>query len=430
MHSGENRNKSSVTDEALKNCLGKIKYKPFLANFTEVNGVKDFTSHDIEYQEDEDGNTVVKYIERQVGCFTADEPTIEYDEELGHNYVYANVAIPREYTDAAAIIERKGGTKVSAELMVNKMSYDADKGILNLEDIVVMGATALGTDPESGEPVQEGMEGAHLEITDFSADNNRVNYADDPALVEMLKKLVDERLEAFVNSGDPAQNLGKEGQAMENSNPQVYMLTMPDGTVRKFELSSDEIDCALRRLVNETYADDEHWYDVTVYPDTTTLVMENWMSWVPEAYRQEYSREGDTFSLVGERTAVKRIWATDEEISAIDQIKADKAELERRLDEVNNLLGTYQAAEAEQRKLDLLNSADYSVISDTDEYRELFENHSDLSIDEVSNKLNAMLLAYAKKKFAVKPEVQKPKGITIPVVNNKKAKSPYGGLFD
>ena len=112
MHSGENRNKSCVTDEALKNCLSKIKYKPFLANFTEVDGVKDFTSHDAEYSEDEDGNTVVTYIERQVGCFTADEPTIEYDEEHKHNYVYAYVAIPREYTDAAAIIERKGGTKV------------------------------------------------------------------------------------------------------------------------------------------------------------------------------------------------------------------------------------------------------------------------------------------------------------------------------
>lgn len=217
---------------------------------------------------------------------------------------------------------------------------------------------------------------------------------------------------------------------MDHSNPQIFKLTMPDGVVKEFELSSDEIDFALRNLVNETYADDDHWYGVTVYPDTNTVIMSNWYSYTPEDYRQEYSREDDNFALVGERVPVKRIWATDEEIAALDQIKADKASLEQKLEEVNTILGTYQAAEAEAKKQELLNGAEYSVISGSDEYKELAENHADFSVDEVRDKLNAMLLAYAKKQFAVKPEAVKPQGIVIPVVDSKKSKSPYGGLFD
>lgn len=314
--------------------------------------------------------------------------------------------------------------------MVNKMSYDASAGVLNLEDIEVMGATALGVDPDTGAQIQEGMEGAHLDIVDFEEGSNRFTYADDPELIEMLTKLVDERMQAFINSGDTAQNLGKEGQTLDHSNPQIFKLTMPDGVVKEFELSSDEIDFALRNLVNETYADDDHWYDVTVYPDTNTVIMSNWYSYTPEDYRQEYSREDDNFALVGERVPVKRIWATDEEIAALNQIKTDKASLEQKLEEVNTILGTYQAAEAEAKKQELLNGAEYSVISDSDEYKELAENHADFSVDEVRDKLNAMLLAYAKKQFAVKPEAVKPQGIVIPVVDSKKSKSPYGGLFD
>ena len=53
MHSGENRNHSNVTDEALVKAGKTLAYKPILANFmeyTDENGeiLKDFTSHDME----------------------------------------------------------------------------------------------------------------------------------------------------------------------------------------------------------------------------------------------------------------------------------------------------------------------------------------------------------------------------------------------
>ena len=170
MHSGENRNHSNVTDEALTKAAKGLAYKPILANFMEYTDeetgetLKDFTSHDMVINDD----GTATYLEKQVGCFTADEPYFEVEEETGHNFLYGICAIPREYTDTCSIIERKNGTKISVELAVNSMEFDASKKVLNLTDVVILGATLLGKDPKTLKDVGEGMKNARLDIADFS----------------------------------------------------------------------------------------------------------------------------------------------------------------------------------------------------------------------------------------------------------------------
>ena len=147
MHSGENRNHSSVTDEALKKASKTLAYKPVLANFMEYEDeetgetLKDFTSHDMELNDD--GS--VNYIEKQVGCFTSDKPFFEVEEETGHNFLYGYCAIPVDYTDAASIIERKNGTKISVELAVNEMEYSGKNKVLELTDVVDRKSTRLNS---------------------------------------------------------------------------------------------------------------------------------------------------------------------------------------------------------------------------------------------------------------------------------------------
>lgn len=195
-HIGRNRNGSSVTKEAAEKALSTIAYKPLLANFCEIDGVKDFTSHDMNILED----GTIEYIEKQIGTFTADKPYIEYDKENDKDFVYAYVAIPREYTDAAGIIERKEGTKVSVELIINAMSYNATERVLELEDIIVQGATCLGVDPETGKEVGEGMKGARLDIADFSVENNSVQFNTNEELLNEIKKLNENLSHININS--------------------------------------------------------------------------------------------------------------------------------------------------------------------------------------------------------------------------------------
>ena len=199
MHSGENRNHSCVTDDALVKASKGLAYKPVLANFMEYTDketgeiLKDFTAHDMELNND--GS--INYIEKQIGCFTSDEPFFEVEEETKHNFLYGYCAIPREYTDAVSIIERKGGTKISVELAINEMQYNSKSKVLELTDVIIMGATCLGKDPKTLKDVGEGMLNARLDIADFSGENNSIFTDYDSTLIEMQERL--KKLESCFN---------------------------------------------------------------------------------------------------------------------------------------------------------------------------------------------------------------------------------------
>lgn len=245
LHTNRNRNGSNVTKKAAEKCMPYIQYKPLLANFTELeNGDMDFTSHDMEFNED--GS--INYLEHQIGCFTSDKPYMEYDEEKDRYYIFAKVAIPREYSAAAEIIERKGGTKISAELAVNSMSYDAKAKELILEDIEVMGATCLGTNPDTGLEVQEGMEGARLDIADFSAEKNSVRFEQNDKLIELLESL-NNKLESF-----NILNTTKGGNTQVNKFDELltkYEKTVDDITFEYEGLSDEELELAFSEAFEE-----------------------------------------------------------------------------------------------------------------------------------------------------------------------------------
>ena len=170
-HTLLNRNKSFISEDNMKKAMPTLKYKPLLASIVEdANGELDFNGHDMNIVEDEDGNTSIEYIEKQVGTFTNDDPYLEYDEKNDKTYVIATAAIPRDYTKAAEIIERKNGTKVSCELQIDSMSFNAKEKYLELIDFIFTGVACLG------ESVKEGMAGSRLDIIDFSTQNNSLKY--------------------------------------------------------------------------------------------------------------------------------------------------------------------------------------------------------------------------------------------------------------
>ena len=247
MHSGENRNHSNVTDEALTKAAKGLAYKPILANFMEYTDeetgetLKDFTSHDMVINDD----GTATYLEKQVGCFTADEPYFEVEEETGHNFLYGICAIPREYTDTCSIIERKNGTKISVELAVNSMEFDASKKVLNLTDVVILGATLLGKDPKTLKDVGEGMKNARLDIADFSTKNNSkfVDYQNQ--MIELQERL--EKLETACFNKD--LNDGQNNNSEEGGNNKD--MDKFNELLSKYEKTAEDIDFEIEGLTDE-----------------------------------------------------------------------------------------------------------------------------------------------------------------------------------
>lgn len=268
MHSGENRNHSNVTDDALTKASKTLAYKPLLANFMEYTDeqsgetLKDFTSHDMEL--DDDNN--IAYIEKQVGCFTSDDAFFEVEEETGHNFLYGYCAIPRDYTAAASIIERKGGTKISVELGINEMQYNASSKVLELTDVTITGATLLGKNPLTKQNVEEGMLNARVDLLDFSEENNSlftsISDNEQSKLIETLDNLNKTLSNLNINKATHTENF-EEGGNKENDMTKFeellekYNKTVDDITFEYEGLSDEELEEKFSEAFEETPSEDD-----------------------------------------------------------------------------------------------------------------------------------------------------------------------------
>ena len=186
-HIDTNRNGSHISKENMEKAMPTLKYRPILAYIHQLDdGTYDFYAHNMEIVEDENGEEKINYIEKQVGCFTTDDPYLEYGKDNDKTYVNAYAVIPEEYTEAANIIRRKNGTKVSCELVIDELSYNAKEKYLDLTSFYFGGCTLLGCD-ENGNEIGEGMLGSRADIADFCHKKPVFDYQE--KLVEMLDKL-------------------------------------------------------------------------------------------------------------------------------------------------------------------------------------------------------------------------------------------------
>lgn len=488
-HIGENRNKSSVTKEAATKSLSTIAYKPLLANFCEIDGVKDFTAHDMEI--DEDGNVV--YLEKQIGCFTADSPEIRYDEEEEKEFVFARVAIPREYTDACDIIERKNGTKVSVELLINEMSYSVEKQVLELNDIIVSGATCLGKNPETGEDVNEGMKGARLDIEDFSNKNNSIvdvfTDKSQDKLIEVLNKLnivlsdlnnvesvkkggdteMSERFKEILEefeieesevdfeydgmteeeftaaleeyackkkkkcsedegNGEPEE---EEPVAIEDEackKKKKCSLDADGNMTVSFEISHEDIRSALFNLLGTYEEQDAEWYWISnVYDDY--FIYENWSG--DKLYKQAYEVDGDNVSFSGDRQQMFKMILTESEKLAIENMRSDYSALESKYNELKEFKDNYEASVAQAEKDAIFESVEYVEIRESEEFQALIADADKYSVDEIKVKADLIFAASMKKKFnfkVEKPEIKS--SVSININEKPEEKRAYAGLFD
>ena len=155
----------------------------------------------------------------------------------------------------------------------------------------------------------------------------------------------------------------------------------------EFEISLSEIQMAIFELVNNTYAEaDNDYYCVEVYEGSKTVVMSGMFS--GRSFKQSYKVRNNTYSLVGDRISVKAVYVTADEEAELDRMRGNYSA-------ISDKLAKY---EAEPEKMEILNSSDYANIADHEDFAELKkqENHFDLTVDELKEKADAMLLQYAK----------------------------------
>lgn len=477
-HAGENRNYSNISKENLEKYKDTIKYRPVLASIItspDDASVLDFNSHDIEI--DDNGNPI--YIEKQVGCFTADEPFLQYDEQNDKTYLMAHAVIPEEYTASADIIRRKGGTKVSCEIAIDTMNYNEDTGILDIIDFSFLGCCLLG------DHITEGMAGARADIesiADFSAENNSVtaNAEFNNTLVETLKKL-NETLDKFNNKspdekgGEDAMNKFEELlelYGLEESEIEFEVEGLSDedleaafteafgdaeefkkkkkcseensegdddfagcgkkkkrcsvnaeaGTV-EFEMSHDDVRMALYSLLESSWDENSYSWICEVYDNYFVYQKETYSDsgYKCNYYKQNYSKNNDNVELSGDAVEVFSAFVTESEKTALDMMRTQYDELKKFHDDTIT-------AQDQAKKDAILNDEKYSEIADTEQFAELKKDAAKFSVEELETKAK---LIFADVVMAKGEHIEKKVNkIGFNFSEKSKKAQAYGGLFD
>ena len=467
-HTELNRNGSFISKDNMEKGMPTLKYRPILAHIHELeDGTKDFYAHNMEVVENEDGESEINYIEKQVGCFTADDPWLEYDKEMDKTYVMAYSVIPEQYTEAADIIRRKNGTKVSCELVINELSYNAKEKYLDLTDFYFSGCTLLGCDDEGNE-IGEGMLGARADITDFCHKEPVFTYQD--KLVEVLEKLnvtlegfnknseeggdeemdnfenevVEEVVETEVEETVVETNDVEETEVVEETETEETS-TSEDGdevqeefeetpaeetpAEEKFtkifavELSHDDIRYALYNLIAQYDEEDGDYYGIRSVYDNY-FIMYGWCN--NKLYKVGYSVDGENVSLEGERQEVFELIVTESEKIAIEKMRENYDSLVKYKEDT-------EAASLQAKKDVVFADEKYAKVVNTNAFKKLVANSKDYSVEECAQKADEILDDFSSfaVNFAATDETRKPGTIGLNFnAKPSKKKSAYGGLFE
>lgn len=122
-----------------------------------------------------------------------------YDEKEDKTYLEVDGYIYEGYSKAADILRDKGGnSKVSVELSIDELSYSAKDKVLNIDKFHFNGVTILGKDRETEKPIEEGMKGANISISDFSSEKNSFFSEQYTDLINKLQE-IEKKIEDFSN---------------------------------------------------------------------------------------------------------------------------------------------------------------------------------------------------------------------------------------
>lgn len=465
-HIDRNRNGSSIKRSVMEEAAKSIYNRPILGYIhTLENGEVDFGGHEIDVLESGE----IEYKEIPVGVIPeSGNATLVYDEDEDKTYLEVDGYIFEEYTKAADILREKGESKVSVEIAVLKMSFDAKKKVLNLDEICFRGITILGRN-DNGTIIQEGMAGSKISLKDFSEDRNSmftqaevvellkeikaklsnfdINFlktkgGDKLKFEELLAKyqiteadidfsvegLSDEELEALFaekfdegsdTDNDPAEpdggneentDTGNDDTFTANTNAIICSIIQGENKLAEFQLSMNEICNALYQIVNDTYSEqDNAWYNVTTYKDH--VVMEDWFS--GKAYRQGYKVDGNDYSLAGDRVEVFKNWLTADEEASLNDMKANYAQLEE-------TVKSYELAVSRSEKEQVLKQEKYDILSDLQEYKDLQKNIDNYDLESFTKELKALHSDYIS---------EHPDAVNFSFANKKPMKVAYGFEF-
>lgn len=499
-HIDLNRNNSFIKREVMEDAKTSFYNRPILGNVIKLNnGEYDFRSHDMEIIDDpfNNGEKRVNYIERPIGVIPESANlSIEYNEEYDKYYLMVDKAyVYEDYGNLAAdILRTKDEFRVSVEICVEELSYNAEEKYMSIDKFFFNGVTILGR-TENGTVIQEGMEGSRITLDSFSKENNSLVYQNDEEneLIKTIKNLtnsIKELLDSNPKGGKDKMNIEELlikynielkdidfdysemnmeeldiklnelfGETSGEKEPQLenFVKTYSkDGLEIKFEISHEDVRASLYQLLYAYEEMDDDWYYISKVYDEH-FVYENWNG--TKIFDQRYAVNDSNVSFDGDRSELFRELLTASEKAAVEQLRNEyslnsyeeirdsyievKTELDSTTDSYNSIIDEYENLKSyhdkneyeisRNEKMSILNAEEFECLKDIDEFKELIKNMDSYSKEELEEKSNAIYGKYSRmNNFNYNPPKREPKkvGFSLKDPKQETKKSSYGKIFD
>ena len=174
---GVNRNMSEFLEESFDTAIQSFYNKPVLAYYNTTIG--DTEEHNSSVNFDEDGQLFWDYqyngAEHPVGLIP-EGAEITVQERNGKKWIHIKGALLwYEYNHQLGnLLKKKGNKKVSVE--VEFLDSYMDGEVEKVKSFVFLGITILGTDPNTMKEIEEGIEGARLELSGYTKSEEFVRF--------------------------------------------------------------------------------------------------------------------------------------------------------------------------------------------------------------------------------------------------------------
>lgn len=158
---------------------------------------------------------------------------------------------------------------------------------------------------------------------------------------------------------------------------------------KQFELSHEDIQCALYELLKPLEDTLNEWYwIVNVYDDYFI-----YSGYGCKFYKQKYTKTGDVVALDGERLEVFSEFLTEEELNELDNMRKNYSL-------VTEKLAAYEEAESIADKMTVFNDEAYTSYLETEEFKSLMEKETvkKFTKEELAEKVDAALGKLVKRK--------------------------------
>ena len=470
-HTGKNRNKSGISDTTMELYKNSFRGRPILgAIYKTDTGEYEFRGHDMEIIEDGE-NVNINYIEQPIGVISQTiEPYLEFDENEQKNFLMVEGTIFTDYSKAAEILNRRKTCKCSVEIAVEEMSYNCDEDYLSIDKFHFLGVTILGYQQDGVTEIQEGMAGSKITIDDFSVKHNSMFEADyQEKMIEVLDKLnttlsnfnnttiqeggcemnkfeellaqygitaedvtfdtdglSDEELEAKFeevfgeqsddsNDDTSGDDDSAEGVTDGGGEPENFTKTF------SVQISHEETAYALYNLITKYEEEDNDYYFIKNVYDNY-FYMQGWYN--NKIYKVGYSIDGQNVSLEGERQEMFEIIVSESEKLSIEKMREE-------YDALKAFKENYDIEKLNAEKKAILDADEYSAICDTEEFKTLYSQMDNYSIDELKVKADLIFADVAKKQFALDNGSKKASvSVKLDATASENKKKPYGDLFE